>query len=56
MIIRAHKEQLDEMAELDLKEETLMTQMDSNVSSTGQICGLLTTPCALFSGHLFAMV
>lgn len=30
MIIRAHKEQLDEMAELDLKEETLMTQMDSN--------------------------
>ncbi|EDL05407.1 kinesin family member 24, isoform CRA_b [Mus musculus] len=30
VIIRAHKEQLDEMAELDLKEETLMTQMDSN--------------------------
>ncbi|XP_021077792.1 kinesin-like protein KIF24 [Mus pahari] len=30
VIIRAHKEQLDEMAELDFKEETLMTQMDSN--------------------------
>lgn len=30
VIIRAHQEQLDEMAELDFKEETLMTQMDSN--------------------------
>lgn len=30
MIIRAHQEQLDEMAELDFKEETLMSQMDSN--------------------------
>lgn len=37
VIIRAHQEQLDEMAELDFKEETLMTQMDSNVSGTGQI-------------------
>lgn len=32
VIIRAHQEQLDEMAELDFKEETLITQMDSNVS------------------------
>lgn len=32
VIIHAHQEQLDEMAELDFKEETLMTQMDSNVS------------------------
>lgn len=32
VIIRAHHEQLDEMAELDFKEETLITQMDSNVS------------------------
>ncbi|KAL6060757.1 hypothetical protein STEG23_024685, partial [Scotinomys teguina] len=30
VVIRAHQEQLDEMAELDFKEETLMTQMDSN--------------------------
>lgn len=30
VIIRAHQEQLDEMAELDFKEETLMTQMYSN--------------------------
>ncbi|XP_028634946.1 kinesin-like protein KIF24 [Grammomys surdaster] len=30
VILRAHQEQLDEMAELDFKEETLMTQMDSN--------------------------
>ena len=34
VIIRAHQEQLDEMAELDFKEETLMSQMDSNVSRT----------------------
>lgn len=31
-VIRAHQEQLDEMAELDFREDTLMTQMDSNVS------------------------
>ncbi|GAB1288405.1 Kinesin-like protein KIF24 [Apodemus speciosus] len=30
VIIRAHQEQLDEMAELDSKEETLMSQMGSN--------------------------
>ncbi|XP_021490118.1 kinesin-like protein KIF24 isoform X1 [Meriones unguiculatus] len=30
VIIRAHQEQLDEMAKLDFKEETLMTQMDSH--------------------------
>ncbi|XP_041523523.1 kinesin-like protein KIF24 [Microtus oregoni] len=30
VIIRAHQEQLDEMAELNFKEETLITQMDSN--------------------------
>uniref|UniRef100_A0A8C2LFY1 Kinesin family member 24 n=1 Tax=Cricetulus griseus TaxID=10029 RepID=A0A8C2LFY1_CRIGR len=29
-VIRAHQEQLDEMAELDFREDTLMTQMDSN--------------------------
>lgn len=52
MIIRAHQEQLDEMAELDFKEETLMTQMESNVSSTEQICGLPTTNCGLFGGHV----
>lgn len=37
VIIRAHQEQLDEMAELDFKEESLMTQMDSSVSSTGYV-------------------
>lgn len=56
VIIRAHQEQLDEMAELDFKEETLMTQMDSNVSSAGQTCGLSTINRGLFDGHLFAMV
>ncbi|XP_052032228.1 kinesin-like protein KIF24 [Apodemus sylvaticus] len=30
VIIRAHQQQLDKMAELDFKEETLMSQMDSN--------------------------
>uniref|UniRef100_A0A8C8TGU5 Kinesin family member 24 n=1 Tax=Peromyscus maniculatus bairdii TaxID=230844 RepID=A0A8C8TGU5_PERMB len=30
VVIRAHQEQLDEMAELDFKEETLMAQMESN--------------------------
>lgn len=33
VVIRAHQEQLDEMAELDFKEETLMAQMESDVSS-----------------------
>lgn len=32
VVIRAHQEQLDEMAELDFKEETLMAQMESDVS------------------------
>ncbi|XP_076419599.1 kinesin-like protein KIF24 isoform X2 [Peromyscus maniculatus bairdii] len=30
VVIRAHQEQLDEMAELDFKEETLMAQMESD--------------------------
>ncbi|XP_052571394.1 kinesin-like protein KIF24 [Peromyscus californicus insignis] len=30
VVLHAHQEQLDEMAELDLKEETLMAQMESN--------------------------
>lgn len=33
VVIRAHQEQLDEMAELGFKEETLMSQLAPNVSA-----------------------
>lgn len=39
MVVRAHQEQLDEMAELGFKEETLMTQLASKVSSLGWTLG-----------------
>lgn len=35
VVIRAHQEQLDEMAELGFKEETLMSQLAPNVSGLG---------------------
>ena len=35
MVIQAHQEQLDEMAELGFKEETLMSQLAPTVSGLG---------------------
>lgn len=35
VVIRAHQEQLDKMAELVFKEETLMSQLALHVSSLG---------------------
>lgn len=35
VVIRAHQEQLDEMAKLGFKEETLMSQLALNVSDLG---------------------
>lgn len=35
VVIRAHQEQLDKMAELGFKEETLMSQLALNVSGLG---------------------
>lgn len=37
-VIQAHQEQLDEMAELGFKEETLMSQLVPNVSGLGRTC------------------
>ena len=36
VLIRAHQEQLDEMAKLGFKEETLMSQLAPNVSGLGR--------------------
>ena len=35
VVIQAHREQLDEMAELGFKEETLMSQLAATVSGLG---------------------
>lgn len=35
VVIHAHQEQLDEMAKLGFREETLISQLSSNVSSLG---------------------
>lgn len=35
VVIQAHQEQLDEMAKLGFKEETLMNQLAPNVSGLG---------------------
>lgn len=37
VVIRAHQEQLDEMAELGFKEETLMSQLAPNVSACWEL-------------------
>lgn len=37
VVIQAHQEQLDEMAKLGFKEETLMNQLAPNVSGVGWI-------------------
>lgn len=55
VVIRAHREQLDEIAELGFKEETLVSQLASHVSSFdwtraaghSPVGGLLAT-CALW--------
>lgn len=39
VVIRAHQEQLDEMAELSFKEEALMSQLARNVSALGWTLG-----------------
>lgn len=53
VVIRAHQEQLDEMAELGFKEETLMSQVAPNVSAlplAGHSC-CWELACSWFDGE-----